>query len=539
MKDHRLRAPSTDGALLAVPSLEEASSTLTANAGRLSSWDYDFQGRVAGRLRRQVHDEVISAARDFLAEHGLDVPEAGVSSPGTPEIPLVVTGHQPELFHAGVWVKNFATAGLARKHGGLGLNLIVDNDLPKSSSIRVPSTERGRARTVRVDFDYWRGELPYEDLRIHDDATFAAFGGRVKAVLDKAIRDPILADFWPRATRHAASERTLGLCLALARREVEASWSVHNLEIPLSRLCQTDGFYRFAAHILAQLPRFQEIHNQALTEYRKLYKIRSTHHPVAALVTQDDWREAPFWIWRQGEPRRHPLMVRQDRDSMLLRIAGENDPVLELPLTSDRAACCAVERLRELPGRAIRLRTRALTTTLFCRFLLGDLFIHGIGGAKYDELGDCIARRFFGFDPPGFLTLSLTAWLGLPDQPAQPRRLALIERIIRDMTYNPDRHLSEPYGPEVRKLIEDKRKAIASEGQTRDQRVERFRTIREINEALQPLVADARRSLQVERGKALTDLAWNRVVHNREFAFVLHSARRLHELMTRSVSHTS
>ena len=52
--------------------------------------------------------------------------------------PLVVTGHQPELFHPGVWVKNFATAAIARAHGGLGLNLIVDNDLPKSASIRVP-----------------------------------------------------------------------------------------------------------------------------------------------------------------------------------------------------------------------------------------------------------------------------------------------------------------------------------------------------------------------------------------------------------------
>ena len=101
---------------------------------------------------------------------------------------------------------------------------------------------------------------------------------------------------------------------------------------------------------------------------------------------------------------------------MLLRIAGEDDPLIELPLSADREACCAVERLAELAGRSVRLRTRALTTTMFCRYLLGDLFIHGIGGAKYDELGDSIARRFFAINPPGFLTLSLTLWLGLPDR---------------------------------------------------------------------------------------------------------------------------
>ena len=98
---------------------------------------------------------------------------------------------------------------------------------------------------------------------------------------------------------------------------------------------------------------------------------------------------------------------------MDLRIAGEDEVLIELPLAADREACCAVERLRDLAARSIRLRTRALTTTMFSRFLLGDLFIHGIGGAKYDELGDEIARRYFGIEPPGFLTVSLTLWLEL------------------------------------------------------------------------------------------------------------------------------
>ncbi len=96
-----------------------------------------------------------------------------------------------------------------------------------------------------------------------------------------------------------------------------------------------------------------------------------------------------------------------------LRIDGEDEVLMELPLTPDGEGCCAVERLHDLPARGIRLRTRALTTTMFSRFLLGDLFIHGIGGAKYDELGNEISSRFFGFEPPGFLTLSLTLWLGL------------------------------------------------------------------------------------------------------------------------------
>jgi hypothetical protein len=530
-KGHRLRAPSNDGGLLAVPPLAEVATQFTRNEQRLAGWDHDFQGRRAGVLRGLVHREVMAAACQFLRSHGLDVPERGPCSGDLLITPLVITGHQPELFHPGVWVKNFATATLAREHSGLGLNLIVDNDLPKTASIRVPRVGKDRIQNVRVEFDQWKGEMPYEDLAVHDETLFASFGDRARQVLGKVVADPILGDFWPRAVRRAKDERTLGMRIALARRELEGHWGVSNLEIPLSQVCQTEGFFWFATHLLAQLPRFQQIHNAALSEYRAIYGIRSKHHPVAALGVQGEWREAPFWVWRQGQPRRRPLLVLQGSRTMFLRIAGEDDPLIELPLSPDREACCAVERLHELASQSIRLRTRALTTTMFCRYLLGDLFIHGIGGAKYDELGDSIARRFFGIEPPEFLTLSLTAWLGMPDQTATTAELATLERGLRDLIYNPDRHLSEPLSPQVRKLISAKRAAIARESSTRAEKVARFRTIRAISEALQDLVQSPLHSLQVRRSQVLADLEWNRLAHGREYAFVLHSAQRLHKSM--------
>ena len=164
-KGHRLRAPSNDGGLLAVPPLAEISAHFTRDADRLAGWDHDFQGRRAGILRGLVHREVMVAACNFLRRHGLDVPGIAPCSGDAVITPLVITGHQPELFHPGVWVKNFATAALARAHGGLGLNLIVDNDLPKSASIRVPRVGKDRIQMVRVEFDLWKGEMPYEDLR--------------------------------------------------------------------------------------------------------------------------------------------------------------------------------------------------------------------------------------------------------------------------------------------------------------------------------------------------------------------------------------
>ena len=530
MKAHRLRAPSTDGALLAVPAFGEIAGQFQETASRLSRWDHDFQGRTASRLRALVHRQVIAASRDFLARHDLDVPEIPTAPGDAPITPLVVTGHQPELFHPGVWVKNFATAALARVHHGLGLNLIVDNDLPKSSSIRVPVIKGDQLRTIRVEFDQWMGEAPYEDLAVHDESVFASFGERVRQSLPDMIADPVISDFWPRTARQADPRISLGLRLAVARRSLEADWGVRNLEVPISTICQTEGFLWFACHLLAQLPWFQEIHNQTLVEYRAAYGIRSKNHPVSALGTQGEWREAPFWVWRLGQPRRRALLVKQLKQRMLLRIAGEDDPLIELPLAPDREACCAVDRLHTLPAQAVRLRTRALTTTMFARFLLGDLFIHGIGGAKYDELGDAIARRFFGIEPPGFLTLSLTSWLGLPDRPVSHSDLADLDRSVRDLIYNPDREITEPVSPEVRRMLDVKAAAIAGPILTRQDRIARFRTIRGVNDALRPLVQDRLNSVLSLRQQTLAGLDWNRVVRSRDYAFVLHSRQRLQTL---------
>ncbi|WP_165249984.1 hypothetical protein [Paludisphaera soli] len=532
MKGTRLRAPSTDGGLLATPPLDQAAALVDANQAWASTWRHDFQGRPADWLRQQVRRQAAAESRAYLAEIGVEPPAARIEEPAGRGA-WIVTGHQPELYHPGVWVKNFAAAGVAAGEGASALNLIIDDDIPKSSSIRVPALKNGRLSVRRIEFDRWEGEAPYEDLPVRDEEAFASFPTRVRDELDGLIADPLIDRFWTEVARYRESGLPLGLRLAAARRRVEASWGISNFEVPFSRICQTEGFAWFACHLLAHLARFQTIHNRALLEYRELYKIRSKNHPVSALRREGDWMEAPFWTWRAGRPRRRPLMVRQDAHSMQLRIADEAEPFLELPLSPEREACCAVERLLELPATGVRLRTRALTTTMFSRYLLSDLFIHGIGGAKYDELGDVVARRFFqDAEPPGFLTLSLTAWLGLPESPATPRSLAEIDRQIRDLEYNPDLNLSGPQSDAHRDLIAEKRSVVAAEPPTHEGRVARFRKIRAINEALRPLVADRIEVLKGERLAMVEELEENRLARSREYAVVLHSQGRLRPLLT-------
>ena len=530
MAPRRLRAPAEDGGLLAEPPLAEAPAILAANRASLGAWDHDFQGRRAGRLRAMARAQAFARAREYAERSGLDAPDHP-----DPNGPLVVTGHQPELFHPGVWVKNFAVAAIGREVGGAALNLIVDNDTPKSTAVRVPTRAGGRLRTLPVEFDEWSGEIPYEDLPVRDEARFAAFADRVNEVLDGDICDPMIDEFWPLARRAAERTDRLGLRFAIARRALEASWGVRNAEVPLGAVCETEGFLWFAAHLLAHLPRFQEVHNAALLHYRAAHGLRSRHHPVPELGREGDWLEAPFWAWRAESPRRRPLMARQLARTMELRIAGEDAPLIEIPLSPDRDACCAVEALQGLPGRGVRLRSRALTTTMFARTLLADLFVHGIGGAKYDELGDEVARDFFGVEPPPFLTLSMTLRLGLPEEPAGPDALRAVARDLRDLTFNPDRHLGAVVDPAIQRLVDAKRHAIAGAQDTHAERVARLRAIRRCNEALQVTTEAARVRLIAARARLAAGLAHNALARSREYPVVLHSRRRFRAAIARAV----
>src|SRR5262249_29921350 len=131
MTARKLRAPANDGELLVAPAPTAVAGQLADNARRPSAWNHDFQGKSASFLRSLVRGEVLSAARRYLNSHGFPGSSGPADSGDAGATPLIVTGHQPELFHPGVWIKNFAAGAIAGANRGCALNLIVDNDLPK------------------------------------------------------------------------------------------------------------------------------------------------------------------------------------------------------------------------------------------------------------------------------------------------------------------------------------------------------------------------------------------------------------------------
>jgi hypothetical protein len=379
-----------------------------------------------------------------------------------------------------------------------------------------------------IPFDRPEPRVPYEERRVAERHQFEDFGRRAGETIAPLVGDPLLGTYWPLVLERLREGASLGACLAQARHILEGRWGLETLEVPQSRVCQGESFCWFAVHLLAQLPRFREIHNQALAEYRRVHKLRSAAQPLPDLAADGPWLEAPLWTWSSDQPQRRRLFVRSRGGEVLLSDRQGMD--LRLPLGPDSDGRPAVEKLRELQQRGLKIRSRALITTLWARLVLGDLFLHGIGGAKYDQVTDLLLERFFGLPAPGILVLSATLHLPIvrPQLPQEPPQG--IVRQLRDLSYHPELFLqsSEGGSDEVRELIAAKSRWIHTPQTAANGRLRR-QSLHQINEALQPWVAQRRRRLMELQAETARRLQAEQTLAWREYGFCLYPERTLRE----------
>lgn len=542
-RPRHFEAPRADGGKLVAPDATIAGELIAGHRSRLEACDYDVQGKtlveLAGEARRELLDEAIAYTRSYR-----DAPiDARLGRAGFPS--LVLAGHQPELFHPGVWLKNFALDAVARANDAVAVNLVVDSDTIKASSLRVPTGSPAQPTVEAVLFDRPTTAVPFEERRINDRALFDTFAGRAAGKLAAFVRDPLVKDFWPDVIRRSRETDRLGECLAQARHIWEGRWGTATLEIQQSRVCSLRAFDRFAAHLLAHLPRLWDIYNAALFEYRRANHVRSHAHPVPELAVDGDWLEAPFWIWRADDPTRRRLFVRSRDEQVVLTDRAGFEQAIDL--SADAPLDRAIEQLQDLAHRGVRLRTRALVTTMLARVVLGDLFIHGIGGAKYDQMTDVLIERFFGLAPPGYMVVSGTLRLPVELPRGAADELRRARQTLRQLTYQPERFLELPDGrehcqqcseaaannpaDEPRHSIAVKRRWIATPA-TRENGRTRHHAIHAANEALQPWVRERREQLLLQIEQLQQQARAEAILSSRDYSFCLHPESRLRDFLT-------
>lgn len=540
----RYEAPKESGSALVVPSLV---STLAGRSNWLlnrsgdeesSSASIELCGKPIESVRREARAEAIALARKYTRDYR-DVEE--FAHPGTMDVPILMAGHQPELFHPGVWFKNYLLAESAKKLGCIALNFVVDNDLCRAASIKVPTRAAAASENSSptsgapgydnskndeadhyssihletVSWDAAREPIPWECRGLGDIQVFDSFPDRVRKTLLPEIEHPAVERLWTHARQAIQRTRLVGTALAQARHALEGELGLQTLELPLSQLTSTRSFARFSLQVLNELPRFQQVYNSRRESYRRVNRVRSDAHPVPALQQRRGWLEAPLWIYREEFPKRQRLFACYRDDYLLLSDQCGWQATIEGPLDSERA----IDQWMDILADDTYLRPRALLTTMFARMIVGDVFVHGIGGGKYDELTDAILTEFFGCDAPPLIVASAT--MRLPVTPP-----SMTEEVLRrarerswELKFHGDQFIdSQPV--EAERLRERKRQLLQNVPQ-RGQKWEWHRQITEVNRRLAELgSAEATRLREfIEHSSA--QLRQRRLLESREMSFCL------------------
>lgn len=516
----RLEAPSADRSLLCVPEFSSWAAGVERNRARFAESSATVGGTPLPEVREQLRRDVLARSGSYLASFGAKLADGDASRP------LIATGHQPELFHPGVWIKSLAASRLAERVGGWSLQFLADADAIKHTAVRVPSGTVEKPVVAHAAFDVWTREAPYEERLVADEGVFRGFADRVEDAMRRMPFRPIVQEYWSAVMAQAPSTPNLGERLAAGRRSLEAEFGWRNWEAPLSRLCEARGFFQLAAEFIGDAGPFRKCYNAVLSEYRARRAVRSKNHPAPDLRIDGARVESPFWVWRSGDSSRRPLWVEPRSDRTV--VWGGGDPLGAVPAgTAPR-----VDDLRAA-FQGWKLRPRAMVATLFLRLLAADWFIHGVGGAKYDEATDALIRLRFGVEPPEFGVA--TATLLLPGASARPREEAArsIRRRRRDVYWNPERHLDDSLRERdpIARWIEEKLELQRAAPASRADRKRRFEGLRAVNERLRPYAssqiqsADAELAAAAERDRARAAYA------SREFAFCLHPRSSLQWLV--------
>lgn len=509
----RFRAPAESGAVLAVPPAATWDAVWSANLARLA-------GDGLPVARAAARQELLQAARTYTGQY-LDPPPPAATTA------IVMAGHQPALIHPGVWFKNFVLSDLGQRYAATALNLIVDNDVLANAAIRVPRGTPAAPAIGWLPFDQLRQSLPFEVASVVDPACFASFGERVGGAMRPWVPAPLVRSFWPDVRAEYERTHNIGQAFAAARHRCEAAHGLQTLELPLSAICRTESFHCFAAALLQRLPELVAVHNRSLAQYRRLNRIRSQTHPVPDLRQSSESFEAPFWVWDATNPMRRHLFVRFAADE--LELSDHRGWSFRAPAGRLGAA------LGELSASGVAIRPRALVTTLYARLVLSDLFLHGIGGAKYDEITDRLAHDFCHWTPPAYLTLSATFRLPLPLPLAGGDELRPLQDRLRAIRFHPETLLAQPaLTPQLADDVERKKQWIHTLEPER--LAARHAALAELNRslaaALAPLAAATQHQIEQLQQRLRARAVWG----SREFASLLFPASLLEDLAAAAAS---
>lgn len=379
----RWKAPAEDGQVLIWPGPTDLLGQAEENHRRLSAAD-------SPRLQNVPISEARRAMRSSIGHDDSQL--------------LFATGHQTELYHPGVWVKDALIDAAAKRAGGQAYHFAVDTDTPKHLQLRWP----GGAAPITdsaIDSAEWSGQLSAPSSahlnRIAERFSMASAGWDFQPLVPELIE----------SLRRVASESPdLPSALTSALQEIDRQLGLGHKTSLVSPICCSEPYLLLVHHVLARADSFAADYNFSLDEYRTRNKIRSPGRPMPDLKCTSDGCEVPFWLDHLATGARSRASVAKVAGGFELRLSGGDSFLFDPNADGWTAVGKLLPWLRD---RQVRLAPRALSLTAVLRLLAADQFVHGIGGGQYDQVLDGLIARHFQLDPPRFSVTTATLYFPL------------------------------------------------------------------------------------------------------------------------------
>lgn len=371
------KAPADEGRILLWPTWTQLVRQTQGNHSAMGAATACLQHVPLRRLR--------AAAREELGH-------------GPADRPLIATGHQTELYHPGVWVKQVLVHVLAEHLQGSAFHFAIDTDAPKHLQLRWPQYSAPITDDPQLSSAPWCGLL---------QSPTAAHLEVLSQDLAQAKWPfvPLAGDFLGDCRELLPRQPLLGGLLTAALAKLDQQLGLHRQNVLGSAQWLSLPYLVFLHHILARAGEFAGIYNQALADYRREHKLHGAVRPWPNLQVAADAIEVPFWRDTRGARGRATV---QRRGGQWV-LSADDDQAFVLQPGAD--GWQAAENLRQfLQTARMTLCPRALTLTMYLRLLVVDQFVHGIGGGRYDQVTDQVIQQFAGLAAPGFSVTTATLY---------------------------------------------------------------------------------------------------------------------------------
>ncbi len=461
---------------------------------------------------------------------------------GRDEIFIIVTGHQPDFIHPGVWAKHVVSARLAKALNGKVINLVVDSDVVKRSSLPIPVERQGHVSLSRVPYTNAGKDLSYEQMPKLSHEQLDMFESRLREALGPNYQQSQWPAFFIGARNTTGAKDWVDQAVA-GRRAIEAGLGISVEDHRISEHWCTP----LIADMLLNARKFAASYNRALATYRLENNVKGHARPIPDLVISDDQCEVALWAHTANTARRR-LFASADADRV--RLFADETEIASLPVTSLRNHKCSAckELAANLQQSGWELRPRALTLTLWARLLLADIFVHGIGGAKYDRITDNIMRDYYEIDAPAMACVSATLHLPLPvhqAESADPHQESLhpqaslhqLHRESRDWQHNPQLTLdglpaAQDQLAARQTLVMKSQELRARSPKNRRSRRQVFDNLRQIKAQLQQYQPNRQAAIDARIAQMRQTTLENEIAKGREYFFGLFDDQTLHQLLS-------